>query len=114
MLSVLGYRDLDDAIRIANAIDYGRSAGIYTGDLALDLRLAGRLRTGTVQVNTGLAAGYTPMGGFRQSGYGPERGAPGIRAFQELKHLVVKSRGPGTRRTVLASGCVAPSGALLA
>jgi aldehyde dehydrogenase (NAD+) len=92
VLSVLGYRDLDDAVRIANATDYGLSGGIYTGDLALGLRLAERFRTGTVQINTGLAAGFTPMGGFKQSGYGRERGAAGIRAFQELQHVVVGSR----------------------
>jgi acyl-CoA reductase-like NAD-dependent aldehyde dehydrogenase len=92
VLSVLGYRDLDDAVSIANATEYGLSNGIYTGDLALGLSLAERLRSGTVQVNTGMAAGYTPMGGYKQSGYGRERGAAGIRAFQELKHVVVGSR----------------------
>jgi aldehyde dehydrogenase (NAD+) len=92
VLSVLGYRDLDDAIRIANATEYGLSNGIYTGDLALGMSIAERLRSGTVQVNTGMAAGYTPMGGYKQSGYGRERGAAGIRAFQELKHVVVGSR----------------------
>jgi len=50
------------------------------------------IRSGTVQVNAGWASGYTPMGGYKQSGYGRERGAAGIRAFQELKHVVVSSR----------------------
>jgi aldehyde dehydrogenase (NAD+) len=92
VVSVLGYRDLDEAVRIANATEYGLSGGIYTGDLTLGLRLAERFRSGTVQVNTGLAAGYTPMGGYKQSGYGRERGAAGIREFQEMKHVVVGSR----------------------
>ncbi len=92
VLSVLGYRDVDDAVRIANATEYGLSGGVYTADLALGLRVAEQIRSGTVQVNTGLAAGFTPMGGYKQSGYGRERGAPGIRAFQELKHVVVGSR----------------------
>ena len=65
---------------------------MYTGDLAQGLAIAERIRTGTVQVNTGWASGYTPMGGYKQSGYGRERGAAGIRAFQELKHVVVGSR----------------------
>jgi acyl-CoA reductase-like NAD-dependent aldehyde dehydrogenase len=92
VVSVLGYRDVDDAVAIANASDYGLSGGIYTGDLALGLSVAERIRTGTVQINTGWAAGYTPMGGYKQSGYGRERGAAGIRAFQELKHVVVGGR----------------------
>ncbi len=77
----------DDAVRIANATDYGLSGGIYTADLDLGLRL---VRTAsapaTVQINTGLAAGFTLMGGFRQSGYAACAGAAGIRAFQELQH----------------------------
>jgi acyl-CoA reductase-like NAD-dependent aldehyde dehydrogenase len=92
VLSVLGYRDIDDAIRITNATEYGLSGGIYTADVALGLKLAERIRSGTVQVNSGLAAGFTPMGGYKQSGYGRERGAAGIREFQELKHVVVGSR----------------------
>ena len=92
VLSVIGYRDLDDAVAIANSTEYGLSGGIYTGDLALGMRLAERIRSGTIQVNTSLAAGYTPMGGYKQSGYGRERGAAGIRSFQEVKHVVVGSR----------------------
>jgi acyl-CoA reductase-like NAD-dependent aldehyde dehydrogenase len=89
VLGVLGYRDLDHAIAIANHSELGLSGGIYTGDLALGLRLAERIRSGTVQVNAALPSGYTPMGGYKQSGYGRERGAAGIRAFQELKHIVI-------------------------
>lgn len=92
VVSVLGYRDLDEAVRIANGTEYGLSGGVYTDDLALGLDVARRIRSGTVQVNAGLAAGYTPMGGYKQSGYGRERGAAGIRAFQELKHIVMGSR----------------------
>jgi acyl-CoA reductase-like NAD-dependent aldehyde dehydrogenase len=92
VLTVLGYHDIDEAIAIANDHELGLSAGVYTGDLAQGLAIAERIRSGTVQVNTGWASGYTPMGGYKQSGYGRERGAAGIRAFQELKHVVVGSR----------------------
>lgn len=92
VLAVLGYGDVDEAVAITNDNELGLSAGIYTGDLAAGLDLAGRIRSGTVQVNTGWASAYTPMGGYKQSGYGRERGAAGIRAFQELKHVVVGSR----------------------
>ena len=92
VLTVLGYHDIDEAIAIANDHELGLSAGVYTGHLTEGLAIAERIRSGTVQVNTGWASGYTPMGGYKQSGYGRERGAAGIRAFQELKHVVVGSR----------------------
>jgi aldehyde dehydrogenase (NAD+) len=92
VLAVLGYRDIEEAVAIANDSELGLSGGVYTGDLALGLSIAERIRSGTVQVNTGWASGYTPMGGYKQSGYGRERGAAGIRAFQELKHVVVGSK----------------------
>jgi acyl-CoA reductase-like NAD-dependent aldehyde dehydrogenase len=92
VLTVLGYHDIDEAVAIANDHELGLSAGVYTGDLTQGVAIAERIRSGTVQVNTGWASGYTPMGGYKQSGYGRERGAAGIRAFQELKHVVVGSR----------------------
>ena len=92
VVTVQGYDDVDQAIAIANDTQYGLSGAVYTGDLELGLALASRIRSGTVQVNTGCASAYTPMGGYKQSGIGRERGAPGIRAFQELKHVVVGGR----------------------
>ena len=92
VLAVQGYRDIDDAIAITNGTPYGLSGGVYTKDLELGVSIAERIRSGTVQVNTAWASGYTPMGGVKQSGYGRERGAAGIRSFQEMKHIVVGSR----------------------
>jgi acyl-CoA reductase-like NAD-dependent aldehyde dehydrogenase len=42
-----------------------------------------------VNVNTGMFSAYAPSGGYKQSGLGRERGPDGIRAFQEVKHLVI-------------------------
>ncbi len=89
VLTVQGYRDLDEAVAITNDTPYDLSAGVYTRDLTLGLDLTRRIRTGTVQVNTGAANAYTPMGGYKLSGIGRERGVPGIRAFQQVKHVVV-------------------------
>jgi len=58
-------------------------------DLNAGLALTGRFRTGTVHVNVGAASAFTPMGGYRQSGIGRERGVLGIREFQLAKHVVV-------------------------
>jgi acyl-CoA reductase-like NAD-dependent aldehyde dehydrogenase len=89
VLTVQGYRDLDEAVAITNDTQYDLSAGVYTQDLNAGLDLARRIRTGTVQVNTGAANAFTPMGGHKHSGIGRERGVPGIRAFQQAKHVVV-------------------------
>jgi acyl-CoA reductase-like NAD-dependent aldehyde dehydrogenase len=92
VVTVQGYHDLDQAVVIANDTEYGLSNGIYTDDLVTGERLAGRLRSGTVQVNQGAASAYTTMGGYKQSGIGRERGVPGLRAFQEIKHVVIGNR----------------------
>lgn len=80
-----------EAVDLANPTQFGLSGGIYTNELKLGLPLSSRLRTGTVQINTGWATGYIPMGGMKQSGYGRERGSAGIRSFQKLQHVVVGS-----------------------
>ena len=89
VITVQGYADVDEAVAITNDSRYDLSAGIYTADPAAGLALAPRIRTGTVQINTGAAGSYTPMGGAKQSGLGRERGVEGIRAFQQAKHVVV-------------------------
>ncbi len=88
VLTIQGYRDLDHAVEIANDTSYGLSNGVYTADLRAGLDVAGRLRSGTVQINRAMATAYTPMGGVKQSGLGRERGVPGFREYQEIKHVV--------------------------
>jgi aldehyde dehydrogenase (NAD+) len=89
VIGVLGYRDLDDAVRIANDSAYGLSGQVYGADTAAATAVARRLRTGAVNVNTALFSAYAPSGGYKQSGLGRERGVEGVRAFQEVKHLVI-------------------------
>ena len=89
VLAVIGYRDLDDAVRIANDSVYGLSAQVYGADVAVATAVARRIRSGAVNVNTSMFTAYAPSGGYKQSGLGRERGVEGIRAFQEIKHLCV-------------------------
>ncbi|MDT3439106.1 MULTISPECIES: aldehyde dehydrogenase family protein [unclassified Pseudofrankia] len=89
VLSVIGYRDLDDAVRIANDSVYGLSGQVYGKDVATATAVARRLRTGAVNVNTSVFSAYAPSGGYKQSGLDRERGPDGIRAFQEVKHLSI-------------------------
>ena len=77
MIGVLGYDDLDDAVRIANDSVYGLSAQVYGADVAAATDVARRLRTGAVNVNTSVFSAYAPSGGYKQSGLGRERGPDG-------------------------------------
>ncbi len=88
VLSVLGYDDLDDAVRIANDSIYGL-AGMVFGDAVEATKVAQRIRAGTVWVNTAAPSCYAPFGGYKQSGIGREMGLHGFREYQEIKHLYV-------------------------
>jgi acyl-CoA reductase-like NAD-dependent aldehyde dehydrogenase len=87
VLCVIGYRDIDHAVEIANDSVYGLSGQVYSSDLPAALEVAKRLRTGAVQVNGGTFSSYACSGGFKQSGLGRERGPQGIRVYQEEKHI---------------------------
>jgi acyl-CoA reductase-like NAD-dependent aldehyde dehydrogenase len=89
VLSVIGYDDVDDAVRLANDSPYGLAAQVYGADVAAATAVARRLRAGTVNVNTSVFSAYAPSGGYKQSGLGRERGPEGIRAFQEIKHMAI-------------------------
>ncbi|SEO54798.1 aldehyde dehydrogenase family protein [Trujillonella endophytica] len=89
VLTVIGYRDLDDAVAMANDSPYGLSGQVYSADAAAATAVARRLRTGAVNVNTSVFSAYAPSGGYKHSGLGRERGPDGIRAFQEVKHMSI-------------------------
>jgi aldehyde dehydrogenase (NAD+) len=91
VIGIIGYRDLDDAVRIANDSAYGLSGQVYGADVAAATAVARHLRTGAVNVNAGLFSAYAPSGGYKQSGLGRERGPDGIRAFQEVKHISIST-----------------------
>lgn len=86
VLSVIRYRNLEDAIALANDTEYGLSAGIWTGDLVRAQQLSRQLRAGSVWVNDWhMMRTDAPFGGYKQSGYGRELGAQSIDAYVETK-----------------------------
>jgi aldehyde dehydrogenase (NAD+) len=86
VLVVIPYEDEEDAIRIANDSEYGLSGGVSSGDLERGMRIAGRIRAGSVSVNGGMCiAGDLPFGGYKMSGIGREWGVEGIEEFLESK-----------------------------
>jgi aldehyde dehydrogenase (NAD+) len=88
VLVVIPYEDDEDAIRIANESAYGLSGGVNGGDFDRALRVAKRIRTGSVGVNNGMCiAGDIPFGGYKASGIGREWGVEGIEEFLETKMI---------------------------
>lgn len=89
VLSVMGFRDLDDAVAIADATDYGLSAAVWAQDAELALDVARRLDSGTVFVNGAGFDHLAPYGGTKRSGIGRELGRAGIEEFLEAKAIHV-------------------------
>lgn len=91
VLAVTRFRDIDEAVQLANGTDYGLVAGVWTRDLSTAHRMIREVLAGQVFVNTYGASGGVelPFGGFKRSGYGREKGAEGLRSFTQIKTGVV-------------------------
>jgi aldehyde dehydrogenase (NAD+) len=87
VLSIIGYDDENDAVRIANDTMYGLAGGVWSGDPDRAKRVARRLRTGQVDINGGAFNLFAPFGGYKQSGNGRELGKFGLAEFMELKSI---------------------------
>lgn len=92
---VLPFEDEADAIRLANATEYGLSGSIWTRDVGRALRASRAVRAGNLSVNSHSSVRYwTPFGGFRQSGLGRELGPDALTAFTETKNVFISTEGP--------------------
>jgi len=90
VLAVTSFKDEADAIRLANATEYGLASYVYTRDLARAHRMIAALDTGMTGVNTGLVSNAAaPFGGVKQSGLGREGGAEGILEYLEVKYALI-------------------------
>jgi aldehyde dehydrogenase (NAD+) len=88
VLTLIGYDDEEEAIRIANDTPYGLAANVSSGDPERARRVAGRLRAGQIRINDAAGDFQTPFGGYKQSGNGREGGAIGFEDFLEIKSIV--------------------------
>jgi aldehyde dehydrogenase (NAD+) len=87
VVCVIGYRDLDHAVAMANDSRYGLSGYVHGLDKAQALKVGLGIRSGTVNVNAGMMSTYVSSGGQRASGIGRERGIEGLRLYQQLSCL---------------------------
>jgi aldehyde dehydrogenase (NAD+) len=90
VLSVISYRDQDEAIAIANDSQYGLGGVVFAADVEHGLEVAAKIITGTCSVNGGPpSGGGGPFGGRKQSGLGCERAVEGLESFLELKSVAL-------------------------
>jgi betaine-aldehyde dehydrogenase len=88
VLSVLTFETTDEAIQIANSIDYGLSAGVWSQNFDTCMTIGRKVRAGTVWMNTFMdGTPELPFGGFRQSGLGRELGKHAVEDYTEQKTL---------------------------
>jgi acyl-CoA reductase-like NAD-dependent aldehyde dehydrogenase len=84
------FGDEAEAIRWANDVRYGLAATVWTGDSARGHRVAHRIRSGAVGINTPFVAfPGIPFGGFRESGYGREQSLEALELYTETKAVLV-------------------------
>ena len=88
VLSVLEFDTRDEAISIANSVEYGLSAGVWSKDFDTCLTIGRKVRAGTIWMNTFMdGASELPFGGYKQSGLGRELGRRAVEDYTETKTL---------------------------
>ncbi|WP_043435440.1 aldehyde dehydrogenase family protein, partial [Arthrobacter sp. I3] len=81
-LPIIRYTTVDEAVAMANAVDVGLGASVWSADPAEARKVAARIEAGTVWINAhGMVNPMIPFGGSKQSGYGLEFGVEGLKAL---------------------------------
>lgn len=91
VMSIIKFKDIDEAIHLANTTMYGLAAGVWTQNISKALAIANNVRAGTVWVNCyHVFDAAAPFGGFKQSGMGRELGEYCLEHYTEVKTVTVK------------------------
>jgi aldehyde dehydrogenase (NAD+) len=92
VLSVIPFRDEEEALAIGNDVVYGLAAGVWTQSMRRALMMADRLQAGTVWVNTYRAVSYlSPFGGYKRSGIGRESGQEMLKEYVQVKSVWIST-----------------------
>jgi acyl-CoA reductase-like NAD-dependent aldehyde dehydrogenase len=92
VVTVIPFEDEKEAIQIANDVQYGLMATVWTGDPARGHRVAARIKAGTVGINMPYTAfPGIPFGGYKQSGFGRELGLETLELYLETKSVLVST-----------------------
>jgi aldehyde dehydrogenase (NAD+) len=92
VLSVIKFKDEEDAIRIANDIRFGLASGVWTKSLHRAMYMSERLKAGTVWVNNYRSTSFTtPFGGYKHSGIGREGGIEAVKEYLETKSVWIST-----------------------
>ena len=92
VLSVIPFEDEENAIQIANDVEFGLAAGLWTENIRRAVKLSAKLEAGTVWVNTYRAVSYTtPFGGYKKSGIGRELGKNAIFEYLQTKSVWIST-----------------------
>jgi acyl-CoA reductase-like NAD-dependent aldehyde dehydrogenase len=90
VVTFMRFADEAEALRLANDVRYGLAATVWTGDSARGHRLAQRIRSGAVSINTPFVAfPGIPFGGFKESGYGREQSLETLELYTETKAILI-------------------------
>jgi acyl-CoA reductase-like NAD-dependent aldehyde dehydrogenase len=89
VLVTMPFDDEAHALALANGTEYGLVAGVWTADVARGMRLAEQIQAGQVAVNGGALTIETPFGGFKNSGYGREKGIEALDDYTQVKSVSV-------------------------
>ena len=87
VLSIITYKDEDEALKIANNTIYGLGGAVWSNDLDRAMHFARHMRTGQVDINGAPFNTLAPFGGYKQSGNGREYGLYGFKEFFEIKSI---------------------------
>jgi acyl-CoA reductase-like NAD-dependent aldehyde dehydrogenase len=92
VLSIIPFKDEEEALAIGNDIVYGLAAGVWTQNMRRALHMADRLRAGTVWINTYRAVSYlSPFGGYKRSGIGRENGQEMLKEYLQVKSVWIST-----------------------